>query len=272
MHGISTNGWITRFAPEHRAILIASQDIDPRQSECLSSEPGVTGCRYGAQNAISRVALWGDSHGAVYAQALGDLAGQSDQAVDIYTMPSCPPVVGWTVPAQPWRANCEAFQDYVLETLLNSEDIEFVLLSGRFPGYPIANRETGFSDALIETIDRLKSAGKQVALVYPVPEFGGHVPNILGQMVLRSDVPEALTSSRTRQTELFAEEEDALDDLVASRQLIAIRPKDALCDETRCYFSREGAVYYSDEHHLSLTGARQTQRLFTFLFESTRPN
>ena len=272
MHGISTNGWITRFAPELRAILTASHDVDPRQSECLSSDPRVNGCRYGAENAISRVALWGDSHGAVYAQALGELAEQSGQSVDIYTMPSCPPVVGWTAPNQPWRANCEVFQSYALETLLNSEDIEFVLLSGRFPGYPIANRETGFPDALIETIDQLKSAGKQVALVYPVPEFGGHVPNILGEMVRRSDLSEALTTSRIRQTELFAEEEDVLDELVAAHQLIAIRPQDALCDETLCYFSREGAVYYSDEIHLSLTGARQTQRLFTFLFESTNTN
>jgi hypothetical protein len=140
------------------------------------------------------------------------------------------------------------------------------LLSARFDGYPIEDPASGFEAALRRTIHTLRAAGKQVLVIYPVPELGEHVPLVMGRALNSGAALDDLTRPLADFRSTFAPVLAFLDRLVASEPIGTILPSKRLCDDVRCYFYRDGVVLYYDEHHLSLSGASQLKPLFQFLF------
>lgn len=269
--GIASQGWSGRYPPEVARILFAEQDRDPRQDDCLTSGNAAAGCLYGQPSSLSKVALWGDSHAAVYAVMLGELAAAQDQSIHVFTMPSCPPLDGWALPVQSWRGNCLDFQDLTMQQLLNSSSIHSVLLSARFAGYPIAEPESGFEAKLHATIRRLQAVGKRVFLIGPVPELGEHVPLALSQALLAGkpvdDLWQPIETFRQNLGFVFT----LLDTAQAATAADILKPHQQLCERGRCFFYRDGVVNYYDEHHLSLTGAALLMPLFAPVFTPPTP-
>ena len=165
--GVWSDGWSNRYPPVVARILFGEQDRDLRQKACLNTRPDASGCLYGARRVAPTVALWGDSHAAVFSVMLGELAVERNQSVQTFTMPSCPPAVGWTLADQPWRDNCEAFQRLAMQRILDTSSIHTVLLAARFAGYAIDEPKSGFDAALRRTILELHDAGKRVRTDLP---------------------------------------------------------------------------------------------------------
>lgn len=265
LHGILSNGWQSRYAPAVLSIVNGGQDNDPRQEECLKSDLQARGCRYGLQTEPPTVALWGDSHAAVFAQALGQQAMQAGTSAMVYTMPSCPPIAGWAIPNQPWREACLALQDRAFKEISDSTSIHTVIFSSRFSGYPITNPASDFSDRFYATMRALQASGKRIAVVYSVPEFRADVPQTLFNLYKDQGVPARLTQERAVFDARLDGEAPFLQGLPANT--IIIKPSEILCDTEQCYFYRDGKVLYHDGHHLSLTGAAEVGPLFKPLFE-----
>lgn len=266
VHGDLTKGWPGRYPTDYQNIFGAARDKDPRQRECLFVRPDPQGCVYGNQAAAPTVALWGDSHAAMYADLMGNLAKERGLAVAVYTFPSCPPVKNWAIPTQSWRAGCLQFQDTVFKELLASKTIKLIVM-GAANGYPISSSETGFSKALESTIAALTQAGKKLAVIYPVPHYGQDVPTKLVRLATQHRLPKALSLPRQKFDSASRTATEFLDGLAAKFDLHKVQPDTLLCSGGQCYVYRDGQVYYSDGDHLSLAGANQLKPIFRPLIE-----
>ena len=267
VHGDVTKGWPERYSKDYQSIFKASRDKDPRQRECLFVRANAQGCLYGNAGAAPTVALWGDSHAAMYADLMGRVAGDSGQAVAVYTFPSCPPVKNWAIPTQSWRAGCLQFQETAFKELMASKSIRLVVIGAAFGGYPIAPAQSGFAKALESTVAELRRAGKKLAVIYPVPHYGEDVPTKLVRLATEHKLPKALSLPRQKFDTSSQASTAFLDGLVRRFDLRKVQPHNILCRGTECYFYRDGQVYYSDGDHLSLAGANQLEPLFRQLVE-----
>ncbi len=264
--GMLSDGWAGRYPPEVASVLFSKQDRDPRQRECLNTKAENQGCVYGDRRAEPRVALWGDSHAAVYSVMLGDLAAAQGESLLVLTMPACPSVDGWALPEQIWRETCLDFQGEAMARILSSPSIRTVILSGRFIGYPIDMPDSGFDAALRRAIHKLRQGDKRVLVVYPVPEPGEDLPSTLGRALMSGEQLDERNTPVAEFHRKFAHVLAFLDELVLSEAIEAVRPSESLCDQERCKLYGDGIVYYYDEHHLSLSGAAQLKALFGHLF------
>jgi hypothetical protein len=196
------------------------------------------------------------------------VATEQGQSVQVFTMPSCAPAVGWAFAQQGWRERCLDFQALVLQQIVESPSIHTVVIGARFMGYPITDPASGFDAALRGTVRRLHDAGKAVHVLYPVPELGQEVPLAVGRGIAVGEIDDELARPIDEFRTNFAPAIEFLDRIVAEESVLAIAPYQEFCDAAQCYFYREGVVLYHDEHHLSLSGARSVQQLFLPLFQA----
>jgi len=257
-HGIVSSGWPTRYGEEFIALAEAKADRDPRQEECLSPRQDVKGCVYGAEAVSPAMVLWGDSHAAVFAVTLGDLARSRNQSLRVFTMWSCPPLVGWQVRGQKWQQQCAALQEQAMTMILSSPSVRHVVIGARFAGVkqlPNAERLKA-EQAFLDSLDRLLVAGKNVVIVYPVPELPKR-HGVDGKLKSRVDKKGTKLVVMAREKFLAANRDlfQWLDNLQTRSELIRVYPHEVLCDQEYCYAAKYDEVYYFDQHHLSLTGA-----------------
>lgn len=264
--GVRSDGWAGRFPAAVANILFAEEDHDPRQRECLSTKAVGRLCQYGRADREPETALWGDSHAAMYAVMLGELAASHQGALAAYTMPACPPLSGWALRNQHWRETCLASQAKALQALQESSRIRTVILGAHWVAYPMAQTESGFASALTATIEALQSAGKQVVLIYPVPELGQEVPRTMADALRAGESLDALSKPMAEYRREFAATLTVLDRVAEQTAASVVRPSDLLCEGDDCFFYRDGIVYFYDDIHLSLMGAEQLRPLFEHVF------
>jgi peptidoglycan/LPS O-acetylase OafA/YrhL len=262
--GKISGGWPSRYTGAERAIVEASRDIDPRRYECLQSLERDGGCLYGATNRSPTVGLWGDSHAAMYSSALGEVAQRNGTSALVFTMSSCAPANRYVGPNHPWGDACENLQAKALKTFIETKSITTVILAARWHGHDLHHSNPDLDAALRDAIARLRTAGKTVAIIHPIPEFGQDLPQVLTNMLLTGDPPAELSIERSD----FEARHEAETAYLASlpEDLLHLHPADEMCDTTKCYFFRDGRVFSHDAHHLSVTGAQAIAEIFQPLF------
>lgn len=117
---------------------------------------------------------------------------------------------------------------------------------------------TTVARAMSHTVRALLDHRVKVVLVYPVPEMGWNVPQLLlararqgadGAAGNSVSVPYAGFRARTLRTyQLY-------DSVGNDPNLLRIYPERSLCDGERCYGSRGNRIFYRDDNHLSSVGA-----------------
>ncbi|MBK1723915.1 acyltransferase family protein [Thiocystis violacea] len=266
LHGILTRGWISRYPVEVVRILFAGEDKDPRQDACMTISPSNAGCLYGATDATARFALWGDSHAAVQAVMLGELAREHGSALQVFTMPACPPLVGWKEVPQPWGKDCTRFQELAYRRILESPQIETVLLAANYVKY--GYQDGTFAQALDQVVGGLRASGKKVVLIDPTPQLEEEIPLVLSRKVLAGKTPTTLTQPLSEYLASSHAVTDFLDRIARRHGATRVFPQSRLCDARDCYFYRDKTVYYYDAHHLSLSGSAYLRPLFEPLFDA----
>ncbi|WP_404925053.1 acyltransferase family protein [Mesorhizobium sp. ORM16] len=127
--------------------------------------------------------------------------------------------------------------------------------------------ETGPADpaavatAISRTINTLLERGVKVVLVYPVPEMGWNVPQVLLMRARRQNDPAAYMQAdpisvsygdfRRRTQRTYA----LYDNVGSDPNLVRVYPEKAFCDQQRCFANRGSQIFYRDDNHLSETGA-----------------
>jgi hypothetical protein len=239
------------------------------------------------------VFLWGDSHADAIIPGLAATAEQERAAVLFGGDSDCPPLDGMGT-----TAACIAANHAKLELIARDAHIRTVVLSARWSIYlfggtadfgpaelkdrPVGDlrdsqrvyersspqEQRAFVDALKRAVNALLDAGKDVALVYPIPETGYDIPATLARLAWSGQNPARFTRPadyyRQRNRFMF----DLFDGLGQHRQLMRIYPHEKLCGEADCIVYLNGEPLYYDDNHLSLSGAKLIAPLFEPIFKT----
>ena len=244
-------------------------------------------CRFETSAASTTLILVGDSHARTLAVSLLDAARANRANYAQLTSNACLPVYG-TIRSDGGKDNtkCRArTQD--LKDFLAAQEPSTIVLSGRFPlilnGSRFDNREGGLEpaqdvkpslrldefatpgDTVVAKIHGMirewLDLGHTVVIVYPIPEVGWHVPNLVkGELdqhakyqQLRAFKELEITTSYPVFKQRSKLSSQILDGVGEHPRLHRVFPDQLLCLETtqRCYTHDKSRLFYTDDDHLA---------------------
>jgi peptidoglycan/LPS O-acetylase OafA/YrhL len=254
--GVLSHGFPQRFSPASLALFSASEDFNQRRTDCHGDHatpiPYKNNCIFGVQGGLPDVAVWGDSHGAELVVPMGERLNREGRAVMQITASACPPALNYKVKDRP---RCQEHNHHIVAQLVADPRIKTVVLAANFTGY----RHNEFATMLSgyqQVVSRLRSGGKRVVLVAPIPVFDFDPPALLGirnewrQLTLDIGLPTQVYRAQNAQVFQFLSHLNAPD-----RDLVL--PQRVLCDAELCRsYSADHGVLYFNSNHLSLMGAK----------------
>jgi hypothetical protein len=293
--GALSDGFRNRFSTATLLAIEAGRHGNPTMDACMFDKGEaklahpIRACLT-PHSTASKTILIGDSHaGAIAAEALK----QFDRAgADLYVMghSACVGFSGFYVSDPKYRLRCNSFFQGV-ERYIRDAKMDTVVMVSRWSlyidGNGFDNGEGGiealrpiYADLLadqnlhasqddparkarvlqkyIDGIQAYLDAGANVVLVYPIPEAGWNVPELLAKASIAGDSQGRLTTSHDRYLERNRAVIAAFDAL-SHPNLFKVRPQDVLCNTAlagRCLNSRDyGHIFYFDGNHPSDAGA-----------------
>ncbi|MGN6210118.1 acyltransferase family protein [Asticcacaulis sp.] len=239
-----------RFSPQERVYLAATDDYNHDRSKChMRSDRPIDYdklCVYGAADVPASYAVWGDSHGAELARALGERLTAKGASLKSITMSGCPATLSR-------RAVCRQHNIDTLAAMKADPHMQVVILVGNLHDDDAFSRDAikGMEHTALE----LKKVGKRVIIVSPIPTFDYDPPSKLALESRAGHQPEAVGTPRAYYEQRRGHIRDEFIRFTAANDMTAIRPDAIFCD-TICHVYRPGAgVLYFNAGHLSLTGA-----------------
>ncbi|WP_372780801.1 acyltransferase family protein [Litorivivens sp.] len=229
-------------------------------------------------------ALVGDSHAAALTTALDKAFREREIAGYAIFRNACALTLGSRLVGSDSQL-CQDHNMRLMERLAKA-DIEGVVIVGRYPYFldrdkyengeggvesgrqqwfePVADyglgedRETALLQSFVAPVKALLELGKEVVLIYPIPEMGWHVPHYHFKRLMRGDNPQGdISISLARYRERVAPVVEAFDALGEWDNLVRVKPEDVFCSEAeaRCYAQLNGRLLYLDDDHLNNFGA-----------------
>jgi peptidoglycan/LPS O-acetylase OafA/YrhL len=250
-------GLPNRFSTQAQRIFAASADFNIKRAECHSdgetSIPYDKNCVFGLPGVSPSIAIWGDSHGAELALALGELVQPKRQAVMEITASACPPSLEYKIPSRPL---CEAHNAETFRRLISDNRIKTVVLVANFERY----KDFEYSDMLRQfsrTVELLSAANKHVVVVYPIPVQQFDPPSILGVAAQNGRNLNSYGVDVHVYQSMNVDSFNMLNRISRERNIDFVFPQKYLCDSKVChvYLSGLGVLYFNPDH-LSISGAK----------------
>jgi len=285
-------GLPARFGETVNAAIAARSQNNPRHAACLlegtSDElPPLAPCLFGAtESGRYDIVIWGDSQADHWVPGLEARAAGEEFSGRQITKAGCPPLPG-AVRVESGigaREDCARFNDKALQLITDDPHIKTVILSGRWTLYTEdtqsrlgeaapqqvyltdspsseASRENSrrvFRESLEKVAGALRSAGKNVIIIGPMPEPGYNVPDCLARAESgKYAVKSCMQLPRDDADRRASFVNQALQEIQASYPGIVIFfPVEKICDNTSCALSHDGRPLYMDDNHLSAEGAK----------------
>ena len=294
------SGFQYRLDPTTATLAAGADDKRPRSWKCgdLSSDDVRSRriCCVGACTKVSpSFVIWGDSHARALADAIAVVAAREGRAGLLVTSNGCPPLAGVSRDRLSRAQGCAAFSAEALRLIDGDPALTDVILVARWALYTEGTRyknerglPTFISDAstkvvsgtenrrvfvrsLDATVDALNARRKTVWLVSSVPEVGWDVPSILARMHRQHrpfSIAPTLGEFDARQRFVMPE----FRRLRAAGLLRVLSPDEVLCRTPTCAIVEGGRSLYSDDNHLSFTGATKISPIFSEIFRSRSAN
>jgi peptidoglycan/LPS O-acetylase OafA/YrhL len=232
-----------------------------------------------------RFIVWGDSHAGSMSPAIEEAAIAGRQSGFLVGRPSCPPLLNFDTGGErvEKKVLCER-KNHAVMRLIRDQGISLVLMVARWPKY-VHHAEYGnegvffdpsqpvslddYSAAMQTALDamlaELTRNNVRVVLVMDVPEMGLDVPHALAKAVLtRSTGDIAPSREAVRRRQALAMK--VLSASASKYGVPLIDPTPDICDEERCFASRNGHVLYKDEDHLTFSAAKSMSHIFNSVF------
>ncbi|SDR70600.1 Peptidoglycan/LPS O-acetylase OafA/YrhL, contains acyltransferase and SGNH-hydrolase domains [Halopseudomonas sabulinigri] len=251
-----TNGLPFRVESNVIAAEAALEDYSPYRASCHSGEGNrleySKSCILGHSNSPSSVAVWGDSHGVEIAAALAEQLAPEKQSVRQLTYSSCPPAINL---AKASRPGCRSHNEATLQAIIADPQIQTVILSAYFP----VNQKisSDFLDGFKASVEHLESAGKNVIVMYPLPQTTDNAPTMIARSIMLSQ-KRATSMTLEAFMNKYSESFDLVSGLPSS--VTKIESWKNFCINDDCYVGDEGGAYFFDGHHPSMHGARLIAR------------
>lgn len=258
---IYTGGFPARFSPDTVALFAAGQDYNPKRAECHNDDgapmPYGDNCIFGADGNTRLLVVWGDSHGAELAYALGSHARNLQMNVLEITSSACPPALNYAPPARPY---CVKHNDDTLEGIVNDSRVAVVVLTANGVGY--RSNKSGLVDGLERVVQALTAKGKGVILVEQQLVFDSSPPSTLGYASLRGLDLSAFGLSEAAYDGRASDWNRSLERLGQRYGAEVVSVKDVLCWNGFCPMQHESeGVLYFNRDHVSLRGADLLARM-----------
>lgn len=239
-------------------------DNNPRLNECRVTNKVIDKvCLYGDAN-YPKVAIWGDSHADQIVFPLSTEFQKQNYSTLEFAVAGCPPIINTRSPNR--ERLCSQNSERILNYILNSDDVEYVVLHAYWIGYfdegliSSNSKETTLKDSFRSVLVALVESNKKVKVIYPVPKMKINPPLYLARhAMLNLDIT-------GKQIELSEEEFylqskyslQFLDEAVAGLDVEVIHISNMLFDEAESkFFTVNGkVVLYRDDNHLSLSGGK----------------
>ena len=256
------------------------------KSEVSGSQPAKTPV-FGTPGVTPAYALWGDSHGVALLPGFEASAIEHGQAFRKFGINGLPPVAGVVKDSDDHARQRLEYSQAVLDLLAVDPTLHTVILHARWSLYCKGRNEAGqtimpvsfhgqsfttanevenyYAARIRATVGRLLAAGKKVVLIYPVPEVGYNVPDLLAKQTLTGITPSATVGDPgffARQNFIIG----VLDSLGESAKLLRLRPHERMLHDGRLTVMERGQALYMDGNHLSAAGARNLQSLLDEIF------
>ena len=225
-----------------------------------------------------QIAIWGDSHVGAILNGLNEAAKPQTPRFSVFALGGCRPIVGVFLSDDP-TPNCKNHNDAVMAYLKSGPEKKVILVSrwpisifgdvraqgrgampgtiAKAPGVSLSQAEgiALFAEALGRTIDALQAAGKEVVLVDSIVDLPVNASHLAFKRLSREPGAGAMVWDARPYSERFTVTEELMAGVQTTRAFQRIRPRDALCEDWRCAYVREGRLLYTDNNHLSEAGA-----------------
>lgn len=293
--GYATEGFQQRMNDEFALVLAGQKDINPRRSEChirpnkLPSPQSA--CVLGNSEKIVG-AIIGDSHADAISRALEKSVELKGVGIKSLTYSGCPSAFEMTRLIRGFEMKCVEQNLATYEYLKSAANIKYVIMLSRWTSFlesvpfdngeggvelqdeiqvhPVANgeilldlnetRRKMIEDRYKKTVSAYLETGKQVILVYPIPEAGWNVPRMMGKQLMwdaknshKSGTNYARFIERNQRTITV------LDSIGTFPNLQRVRPDKIFCNTflpDKCVFQLNGKPLYYDDNHLNNFGAK----------------
>ena len=239
-------------------------------------------CQLGAPGQQPSILLWGDSHALQFVPGFVSLFSGTSTGLAIAAKDSCPPVIGLNrVSNSLYRSRaCLKANDLVMQSVLRGSSIHTVILAARWAFYAettrfgderggraflvendgstlsIATSQQLLRAHLLEQVQQLMTAGKNVVLVAQVPEMGFDAARCVS---MRLDFDKKMAECAIDQSRVTARQAfvtNLFADIAAATGAKTVDPKNLLCSDNICKAVLQGQPAYRDDNHLSSFAAR----------------
>lgn len=284
-----TGGMATqRFSDAQLAALPQEPLRNAHRDRCFGPRPAERFCTFGNTDQAAPVEwfLWGDSHADAMLPALIDLAEAHNVKLAFAGHPTCIPLPGLLRTNGQGRVNtsCLQFNRAAFDFVEMNPSIKVVFLHARwaiytdgFYGYdrtgdvilyeeseePPETVDYAQNAALVEAtlgslVEGILQPDRGVVLIGPTPEVRWDVPRhraaeiLFGWPVPPAPTPDEVLARQAVSSGILAR-------VAAKTDSIYIPMAQSICAE-ECVLFTETQMYYTDEHHFSVPGARLEAR------------
>jgi peptidoglycan/LPS O-acetylase OafA/YrhL len=285
------DGFLMPPPEEIREILAYSRDTNPFLRQAFDKHvPPEKAFVYGDSTATPSFVLWGDSHANAIAFEFGEAAKQKGLSIRFFGRGGTKPIPALYAGFGAAEKRKRDYLDKALQCILNDKHVHTVVLCARWLGYrkgsqgtsvdghtiptakvKVGNREVRLDEFLESNlgnlVETLNHAGKRVILLYPIPEIGVHVPQLVASQKLR---PDEKWNIPTHQEFLNDQEPvfSAFNRLKPGPGLVRLQPHSYFSDGKQIIYADGSKPLYQDDNHLNLTGSRRLRPLFDIILDS----
>ena len=209
--------------------------------------------------------MWGDSHAGSLWAAVAHTAGDTGLAAQLQWEPACPPLPGAELHLEgAMFPNCMRVNSTILNWLSSGElrGVTGVILEARWfvsqqmiPGTGETDLAATLGETVRRTIGRLNALGIRVLVFGPVPTLPFAAPECNYRTSLNGGIGRCNARRGNVDSELsgiVGALRSAVQDFNNAR---FVDLRNVLCDSDQCWSARNGQIYYTDDNHLSDSGA-----------------
>jgi len=212
-------------------------------------------CRIGVgENYNPSVALIGNSHAQMYAPIVDSILQEEDKNGVLIPLNSCLPTISANISTE-----CIGKAKLNYDSIVADPNIKLVIIASTWYSHDYVTEngdhvsQDTIYDVFLDLINELNDAGKSVALISPIAIPKYDLASILSRkykfgFIAEEEIAAELRISRAEYNDKFQELNLAFS---KEPRLTYIETFQDLCDQTFCYFGKNGEIYFADNNHLS---------------------
>ena len=202
-----------------------------------------------------RVVIWGDSHALAWQAFAWTLAQHNGVAAIDYTRDSCPPVLGYMIPARTSKPGelCKGFNELVIAQI---KDVDTLILAASWLNYFGSDNDPqiglAFKTKLEATMRRALPHVKRIIILGPTP----HLRDSGVRCMEQSNLAACAIDRRTFNAQADTARKGLMSLATISEKIQYVETANFFCTTASCPVLKDGYGLYWDDNHVSSTAAR----------------